>query len=351
MQVLADKPTLGFVLDELRRRELLDDPGMKRIDVHLAKRAAPAGEPWFVHALLAAGAWIAAICFIVCLAIADLLDDEPWVLFAWGAAFVAAATLLRNVTNRTFPAQLALAVSLAGHGFILAGAGFLTDTAAGVAAASLVVCMVLYPLYRDGLHRFLSSLLAAGCVTAWIMIEDVAGLIHVVILAKIIGVGLAFMYRTDLVWLRPLGYALALSVPADLFLVLLPEDVTATPWWPANVVLAAALVWLYQWVAGGWRRLKEEPLVVAVVATVCLAAFTTPGVLAALGLLVLGYARRDALLLAMGTAFFPAFIVVFYYEMQISLLTKSYILMGSGAVLLAARWFLNRRGWEKLEAI
>jgi uncharacterized membrane protein len=85
---------------------------------------------------------------------------------------------------------------------------------------------------------------------------------------------------------------------------------------------------------------------------VCLAAVTTPGVLAAIGLLVLGHARRDALLLAMGTAFFPIFIVVFYYEMEVSLLAKSYILMASGAVLLAARWFLNHpRGSKKVEAL
>src|SRR5690606_13533345 len=152
-----------------------------------------------------------------------------------------------------------------------------------------------------------------------------------------------------LTWLRPLGYALALSIPANLFLVLLPETQAETHWWPANVVLAAALIWLYAWAAGGVARLKEEPLVVAVVATVCLATFTTPGVLAAIGLLVLGYARRVALLLTMGGAFFPVFLVVFYYELETSLLTKSYLLMGSGAVLLLARAFLNRRGWAKLE--
>jgi hypothetical protein len=215
-----------------------------------------------------AGAWIAAICFIACLGIADLLDDEPWVLFGWGGAFILAATVLRNFTSHTFPAQLALAVSLAGHGFVLAGAGFLAEGSAGVAAAALVLCIVLYPLYRDGLHRFLSSLLAASCVTAWIMIDGVAELIHVAILAKVLAVGMAFMHRTDLVWLRPLGYAMALSVPADLFLVVLPDEVAAT-WWPANVVLAAALVWLYQWAAGDWRRLRTEPLAVAVVPRRC----------------------------------------------------------------------------------
>jgi hypothetical protein len=350
MQSAVERPALAHLLDELRRQKLLDDKGLARIESHVNRDVSASGEPWFVQALLAAGAWLAALCFVICLGVADLLDDEPWVLFGWGAAFITSAVVLRNLTSHVFPAQLAQAVSLVGQGCVLAGAGFLTDNSAGVAAAALVLCVALYPIYRDGLHRFLSSLLAASCVTAWIMIDGVAELIHVAILAKVIAVGLAFMHRTDLSWLRPLGYAMALSVPADLFLVLLPDETGATLWWPANVVLAAALIWLYQWAAGGRERLREEPLIVAVVATVCLAAVTTPGVLAAVGLLVLGYARRDAFLLAMGTAFFPAFIIVFYYEMEISLLTKSYILMASGAVLLVARWYLSRRGWATTPA-
>jgi hypothetical protein len=349
MQLAVKRPSLGELLDRLQDQGLVDDKARSQIVARLTRTTAPSQEPWFVQLLLGAGAWIAAICFVVCMGIADLIDDEPLALFAWGAAFLVAATLLRNVTTHVFPTQLALAGSVVGHAFVLFGAGVLADHVVGVWAASLLLCIVLYPLYRDSLHRFLSCLLASACLTAWIMIDGVTEVIHVAILAHVIAVGLVFLYRTDLTWLRPLGYAVALSVPANLFLVLLPEDVSPTPWWPANLVLAAALVWLYQWCAGGWPRLREEPLVVAIVATVCLAAVTTPGVLAAIGLMVLGYARRDTLLLAMGTAFFPVFIVVFYYEMETSLLIKSYTLMASGAVLLAARWFLNQRGWAKLD--
>lgn len=350
MPHMLDRPTLGQLLDRLQQQGLLDDTARTQAAARLVRTSAPASEPWFVQVLLAAGAWVAAICFISCLGIAGLLNDGEAALLVWGAVFVSGATVLRSLTRHIFPTQLALAGSVAGHGFILAGAGMLTDSVAGVTAAALVLCIVLYPLYRDDLHRFLSCLLASGCVTAWIMIDGVAELIHVAILAKIIAVGLVFMERTELTWLRPLGYAMALSVPANLFLVVLPEHDLEVHWWPANVVLAGALVWLYQWAAGDWARLREEPLIVAVVATVALAAVTTPGVLAAIGLMVLGYARRDSLLLTMGVAFFPTFLVVFYYELETSLLTKSYILIASGAVLLAARAFLNRRGWAKLEA-
>ncbi|MBW3595640.1 MAG: DUF4401 domain-containing protein [Planctomycetes bacterium] len=345
MQTADERLTLRELLGRLQQRGLLDADQASAIAEHQAWRIGSSGEPWFVHALLAAGAWVAAICFIVCLGIADLLDDEAFSLLGWGAAFLTGATVLRYFANHVFPVQLALAVSLAGHGFVLTGAGELADHVAGVAVAAVLLCILLYPLYRDALHRFLSCLLASGCVTAWLVMDGVAEVVHVTILGKIVTVGLAFMYRSDFSWLRPLGYAMALSIPANLFLVLLPEDTVAVHWWPANVVLTASLIWLYQWAAGGWDRFREEPLVVAVVATVCLAAVTTPGVLAAVGLLVLGYARRDPYVLGMGTAFFPAFIVVFYYEMETDLLAKSWILMASGAVLLAARWYLGRRGW------
>ncbi len=350
MSLALKRPTLGQLIDHLQAQGLLDEAARVQIVAHANLRSARHGEPWFVQALLAAGAWIAAICFIICLGIAGFLDGGESALIAWGAVFIIAAAMLRNLTSHIFPTQLALAVSAAGHGFLLAGAGMLFESVASVAVTALLLCLVLYPVYRDALHRFLSCLLASGCMTAWIMMDGVGELLHVMMLAKILAIGLVFMYRNDLTWLRPLGYAMALSVPVNLFLVVLPETAAEMHWWPANVVLAGALVWLYQWVAGGWENLRKEPLIVAVVATIGLAAVTTPGVLAAIGLMVLGYARRDMLLLAMGIAFFPAFIVVFYYELQTSLLTKSYILMASGAVLLAAREFLNRRGWANLEA-
>jgi hypothetical protein len=184
-------------------------------------------------------------------------------------------------------------------------------------------------------------------VTVWIVADEVWPLIHVEILSKIVAIGIVFMYRPDLHVLRPLGYAMAISVPASLFLVVLPEDVLAVPWWPANVILALALIWLYQWVVGGWQRIQTEPMMLAVAATIGLASFTTPGILAAIGLMVLGYARGDLHLTGIGVAFFPVFIVVFYYEMELSLLVKSWIMAGSGVVLLAVRWYLSFRGWAQ----
>ncbi len=51
------------------------------VSLYLAKTAARDNELWFVKGLLAIGAWVAAICFVACLVIANLIDEEPWMLF------------------------------------------------------------------------------------------------------------------------------------------------------------------------------------------------------------------------------------------------------------------------------
>lgn len=350
MATIESVKTLGDVLVELHERGLLDDKGLSLIKEYLAKQLPSDGEPWLVKLLMAIGAWGAAICFVICLGIANLLDNHWLTFLAWGSAFVVAATALRRVSNHVFPVQLALAASSVGHGLMIAGAAelFTGHIALGSATmTSIALCLILYRLYPDNLHRFLSCLFSAGMLTTWIFDSEIWPLLHLEIMAKVATIGFVFLYRSDLIILRPLGYAMAISLIASLFLVLRPSDFGNVPWWPANVILAGALIWLFQWIAGGWERLRSEPLMIAVAATICLATITTPGILAALGLMVLGYARNNRSLLALGALFFPVFIVVFYYELQISLFTKSWIMAGSGATLLLARWFLSHRGWAK----
>src|SRR5687767_14488859 len=113
------------LLDSLTKQGLLDAAAAARILEHLQHPRLRSGELWFVQALLACGAWIAAIFFIVCLLAAEWLDETPASLFSWGSALLIAATILRSRTRRTFPVQLALALSVMGHACLLYGAGML----------------------------------------------------------------------------------------------------------------------------------------------------------------------------------------------------------------------------------
>ena len=59
------------------------------------------------------------------------------------------------------------------------------------------------------------------------------------------------------------------------------------------------------------------------------------------------YARHERPLLATGAMLIPVFLFFYYYQLDLSLLQKSAALAGSGALLLAGRFYLRRRGWDK----
>jgi hypothetical protein len=111
-----------------------------------------------------------------------------------------------------------------------------------------------------------------------------------------------------------------------------------------NVSLAAALIALIGWAAGGMEKLKTEPLLVASAGSVCLGVVSAPGILLSAGLMILGYAQHDRVLLVLGALLLPVFMFVYYYNLHLTLMAKSAILVASGALLLAGRAYMHFRG-------
>jgi uncharacterized membrane protein len=83
--------------------------------------------------------------------------------------------------------------------------------------------------------------------------------------------------------------------------------------------------------------------VFAALALTALLTFRTPGVIAALGVLMLGFHRRSVVLLGMAVLFVLVFGVSYYYDLGLSLLAKSLALLGSGLLMLGLRIFIARR--------
>ena len=83
-------------------------------------------------------------------------------------------------------------------------------------------------------------------------------------------------------------------------------------------------------------------MVLASLGAVLLAVVSAPGVLLAIGLMILGYANHERLLLVLGAVLMPAFLCLYYYNLDVSLLNKSMILTVSGVILLAGRFYMSR---------
>ncbi len=349
--------TLRELLARLRAKSLFPegDAPLERIAEQLRKAQSGERMSYYVRALVAFGAWVAAVFFIAFLFAAEFLSwdifsrgNKSGPFFGWGLAFILSATVLRRFLTHIFPVQLALALSMAGHLLVLAGAYIHAgEEFWSVPLAAAVLCAVLYPLYRDSTHRFLSVLLMTGTLTGWLLSEkELHHYLHLLIIAEAVGAGALFTRPRLPAALRPLAYALAVSLCQTAAFALIPEDELGTPGWPSGVAAALGLAWLYQWIAGGSGRLRKEPLLIAVAVTLALAA-STPGLIVALGLVALGYARDERMLLGLGIVFLPVFIALYYYSLNVELIVKSGVLIGSGGALLLARAYLGTRPWAR----
>ncbi len=346
-----DRPrtTVGDLIRSLRSGGLLAEAGAETIAKSLAGGDVNQPLPWYLQVLLGAGAWTAAASFVVFIGSVFTLGGET-ALFFLGLLMVAAAAALRRLSSHVFASQFALAMSVTGHILIFVYVGEKSRSPLALAATSTALAAVLYSLYKDPLHRFLSVGAALALWIAWILRDrELHHGLHLAVLVEVGGLALFSERAGRIEALRPAAYAFAAALPATLLFPLFPDLAFESPMWPSRAVVALGLLGLVIRTAGK-ENLRREPVVLALAAIVLLGLFTAPGILAALGLLVLGYARREGLLVGLGALSLALFIVMFYYDLDMDLGTKSAVMAGSGLLLLAARALLVRRPWARREA-
>jgi uncharacterized membrane protein len=104
---------------------------------------------------------------------------------------------------------------------------------------------------------------------------------------------------------------------------------------------------LIGWAAGNLEKLKTEPLMLASLGAILLGIVSAPGVILSICLMVLGYAKHEKLLLLTGILLMPVFIFFYYYNLDVSLMAKSGVLVGSGVVLLVGRGYLAAKQLDR----
>jgi len=321
--------------------------------------------PLYLRALVGVGAFIASFCFIGFLAAADLIDfDHKGGLIVWGLFFVASAIGLQRrarhstLVQHSFLMQSSFASMAVGKALFVLGISEFLDSGWGATLGLLIITILTYNIYRMSIDRFLSSFAVLFSFLANILWnEDVGGsrelLLNSFFLLQFAGTAILLTHgkiKRDYI---PLSYAFAFSLCAT---VLFLASYTKFSYWMhqehihpmfINIVLACGLVALFGWVAGSKEKLKTKPLILASAGAVLLGFISAPGIVLALGFMILGYAKHEELLTIAGTLLLPVFLWLYYYNLDISLLGKSAVLIGSGAVLLAGHFYLKHKGWDK----
>lgn len=329
-----------------------DTPGRARV----ALTAEVEGHlPWYMSLAVAIGAWLATIFLLFAIfAISGLRSETAQIVV--GMMLAAGAIFARREADSEFLRWAAVAVALAGLGLITAGVGGALDSPVWAAAACLVVSIAFVWLAPDYTLRFLATLSAGGAIFVLLVGNKLPLGFDTGIVVVIAAIVFVWRYkvadRADSLaeMLEPVGYALLIV----LFGALLARTVATThSHWSldlsrdvgsfgplATIACAAALLAL------AWRVLDEHgsslssPTSFSVLAGVVLLGAGTmeaPGIVAGIAALMLAFDRRNTVLLGMAAIFLIVFGSFFYYSLEITLLQKSGVLVGSGLLLLGIR--------------
>jgi len=304
----------------------------------------PPGTPWYARVLAGASAWMSA-AFILCSLSCFEFEFESLFIGLGCVALVASIVFRRVIESARdgravwdFGIQCALIGTLVGRGLLFLG----LNESLGDEAVALLMCgieIAIIASYPDRLQGFGATIFALGWM--WVWLDEMGIRAPVIpIVAAGLGAGLVWMRRSlrrdrfDRELMRPVGFA-ALAFALATGTVEASDDLVA------SVSIVAIAVWLVAAVAVEQVRRASAGLRIAIglLAVVLLGGLTvsSPGLVFAVALGILGFHRRDVLLFGCATVAVAITLTHFYYDLDFGLSAKGFLLIGTGVAL----WLLS----------
>lgn len=310
---------------------------------------------WYLRALAAVAAWIAAICVLSSTSILFVraFDNAVTTLVVGAALLAIGAWVLARAKGRVFVAQFGLAFAIAGEAAIglgIARASEPNHTLAWALIGAFEAIMLVAIAERT--HRALAALAVGMC--GFGLLARLGPLSLAAPLTTIAFVGAAWAAtrdaRSDALW-RPASAGFGVALLAFAPLADLAHD--AVRWWHAPpdtssrvaaVLMAIAFVAV---VALLCRRLAlADPRVtrVALLGAIAIAAlaYPVPGLLAALIVMLVAFDTGRPALTGLGIATAIGMLGYYYFSLATTLFAKSVSLAAVGIVLMGVGAALRR---------
>ncbi|MBA3470830.1 MAG: DUF4401 domain-containing protein [Herpetosiphonaceae bacterium] len=317
----------------------------------------PSSSPWYVRLFAGFGAWTAALLLVAFLFVANIIESEGVALVLGLVLCAGMVVLSRTRSTGDFLEQLGLSLSLVGQVLFAFGVAALSNEADVAALAVIMLQLALLAGYADQFHRFLSGLWIVGALLVLLVNADQFNLIHLVIVGLAGLITVIVVYEFELLvsrwWeiVHPVGYAATVALLGLLVLPLQTE--LAIQWWGFTAVALLAILGIVIWRISIDLALPVAPLQLGIGLVLgvglMILGVKMPGVAAALLVLVLGYWRSNHILLGLAGAFLVFYMSAYYYSLELTLLNKSLLLLGTGGLLLTLRAVLLRTNPESEE--
>ena len=363
-----DPITAGALLGTLSAKGLLHHP--EEAGKQLAAGSVGEEVPIYLRILTLIGAVIATGFFFLFLAFSGILDEDRFLIL--GLVFVAAAYGLLVAAKKSNPILqvffITCSFTILAVGKILFVIGFVemfdnlfsSRLRGAIWAATLGISLatvLTYKLFPFVLDRFISSCSFLGFfIGAVIALPDLdsdvmpvvaAWIMNFFFLAYMICAGFLLLHEKVKKLYDPVAYALICTL---LGLAVMQSGLMSEPKlepvlgfeiWLPNFIAGFGLLYLLSHAVGGFKKQMDSQAIVIAVGVILLALFTNAGILLSIMLTVFGRMNHRRLVSFIGWISLTGFLIYYYYEMDVSLETKSYVLLGSGILLLGIRLILN----------
>ena len=360
--------TSEALLGTLNAKGMLLHP--EKAGKQLATRSVGEEVPVYLRILTLIGALIASGFFFLFLAISGILDEDGFLIL--GLVFVAAAYGLLVAAKKSNPILqvffITCSFTLLAVGKILFVIGFVEmfgdlfslrsrgDQRVALLGIGLATVLT-YKLFPFVLDRFISSCFFLGLfieivialpdldsdvmpvVAAWIM--------NFFFLTYMICAGFLLLHEKVKKLYDPVAYALICTL---LGLAVMQSGLMGEPKlepvlgfeiWLPNFIAGFGLLYLLSHAVGGFKKQMDSQAIVIAVGVILLALFTNAGILLSIMLTVFGRMNHRRLVSFIGWISLTGFLIYYYYQLDFTLETKSYVLLGSGGLLLGVRLILN----------
>jgi hypothetical protein len=350
---MTETITLRAVVNKLVERRLLLSNVKAKITQTITVPVTERPIPWYINAFMGISAWLSTLLFLGFSFLVHLVET-PLSAIAVGSVLVISTILLHLYQRETlFLNQLFLALNLTGQVLFIGGTVLETDL--GTAAlVTLVLATLQLWVYQDSIHRFLTVLIGMGALLLLLYDLEIYQGIHVLIFG--IAAGAAWCWldepyhltdRTLSTLYHPLGYGLVVAMQLILVLSILPHLYYVPPvnWRYTTIGLTMLLLAMEYQILRAHQMTFFSPtnyLILAGTLLIAVLLYQSPGIIAAIIVMLLGFQRSSRVLMGLALTFLVVFIAAYYYHLNITLLLKSLMLMSSGLALLGLRLLLKR---------
>jgi len=338
--------------DRLAEKTLVTDEMAPLPDQH---------SPWFVRLMLGFAGWIGALFLLgfVGASLAFIIRSSTASLIAGVLVCVGAAVIFRVSKGKDFAVQFGLATSFAGQALFIFGLMDIFHWRDGISYISVTIFeAVLAAVVANEIHRAATAYAAAVSLSLVLWWYGVPYLAPAFITAAC---AVAWMHEFS--WadkgsiVRPIGYGLVLAALYSNgallmhgYLWLLGRGAATSPelarlsYWTAVLMTGAVLVYtVFRLAAREGFGINDRPAQASLfaAAAIAIASYKAPGIATGIVVLLLGFANANRVLAGLGVFSLIAYLSLYYYQLQATLLVKSVSLIATGLMLLVARIALN----------